>query len=251
MASSAELDDLMEQSIRDFRREPAFFRALLDATVYAHAPLSDQSERLRLVMFKSPDDSQLVIPVFTDEGKAEFAARGNVRIVSMTGRTLFDVTRGAVVMINPNDARCTLYPEEIAELLASGTIAPIQKSQFQENETRCYKLDQVPRLLAKALEKTLPGIRTVEVAYVAGLKWQQPDHPDSLLIALGGNADKTEQEVRATATALHLAVERLDRPVDMVHFDMSQAQPEWIRRLGLKPVYRRRLGQPMSVSKYN
>lgn len=251
MVSSAALDDLMEQSIRDFRKEPAFFRALLDATVYAHAPLDDQSERLRLVMFKSPDDGQLVIPVFTDEGKAEFAARGNARIVSMTGRTLFDVTRGAVVMINPNDVRCTLYPEEIAELLATGTLAPFEKSQFQENETSCYKLDQVPRLLAKALKKALAGIRTVEVAYVAGLRWQQSDHPDSLLIALGGNADKAEREVRATATALHLAIERLGRPVDMVHFDGCQALPEWIHRLGLKPVYRRRLGQPMPVSKYN
>ncbi|HKZ11459.1 MAG TPA: SseB family protein [Rhodanobacteraceae bacterium] len=251
MASTTTLDDLMEQSIRDFRKEPAFFRALLEATVYTHAPLNEESERLRLVMFKSPDDGDLVIPVFTDKGKAEFAARGNVRIVSMTGRALFDVTRGTAVMINPNDARCTLYPEEISELLASGTITPIQKSQFQENETRFYKLDQVPRQLAKALKRTLPGIRTVEVAYVAGLKWQQPDHPDSLLIAFGGNADKAEQEVRAAATALHLAIERLDRPVDMVHFDRCQTLPEWIRRLGLKPVYRRRLGQTMPVSKYN
>lgn len=29
---------------------------------YAHAPLDDASERLRLVMFKSPDDGELVIP---------------------------------------------------------------------------------------------------------------------------------------------------------------------------------------------
>jgi len=124
MNSPDSLDNLMEQSIQDFRKEPAFFRALLDATVYAHAPLNDASERLRLVMFKSPDDGELVVPVFTDESKAEFAARGNVRIVSLIGRTLFEITRGAILMLNPNDARCTLYPEEISELLASGTIAP-------------------------------------------------------------------------------------------------------------------------------
>lgn len=245
------LDDLMEQSIQDFRKEPDFFRALLDATVYAHAPLNDSSERLRLVMFKSPDDGELVVPVFTDEAKAEFAARGNVRIVSMTGRALFEIIQGAAVMINPNDARCTLYPEEIGELLASGTIAPIQKSQFQDDGTQCYKLRQVPRLLAKALKKSLPEIWTVEVAYVAGLKWQQTDRPDSLLIGLGGRADRADREVRAAATALHRTFERLGRPVDMVHFDSSQAKPDWVRHLGLKPVYRRRLGQPAPVSQFN
>jgi len=251
MASSAALDTLMEQSIRDFRKEPEFFRALLDAIVYAHAPLDDQSERLRLVMFKSPDDGELVIPVFTDEGKAEFAARGNVRIVSMTGRTLLEITRGAVVMINPNDARCTLYPEEIGELLASGTIAPVQHDEFRANETQCYKLDRVPRLLARTLKKSLPGLPTIDVAYVAGLRWQQEDRPDSLLIALGGRPDKAEREVRATATALHHAIEELGLLVDMIHFNSRQAKPDWIRRLGLTPVYRRRLGQPVTVSKYN
>lgn len=251
MISSKALDDLMERSLRDFREEPAFFRALLDATVYAHAPLTSPSDRLHLVMFKSPDDGALVIPVFTDEVKAEFAARGNVHVVSMTGRTLFEISRGAAVMINPNDARCTLYPEEISELLVSGDVAPIQKDQFHENETRCYKLDQVPPLLKKALKKSLREIRTVEVAYVAGLQWKQADHPDSLLIGLGGRADRADREVRAAATALHRTFEQINRLVDMVHFDSSQAKPDWVRRLGLKPVYRRRLGTPAPASKYN
>ena len=251
MNSSDSLDDLMEQSIRDSRKEPAFFRTLLDATVYAHAPLNDSSEKLRLVMFKSPDDGELVIPVFTDEAKAEFAARGNVRIVSLTGRTLFDITRGAIVMINPNDARCTLYPEEICELLASGSIAPIQKDQFEENGTRCYKLDKLPQPLTKALKKSLPNIRGVEIAYVAGLKWRQPNLPDSVVIALGGHPDRAEREVRAVATALHRTIEALDQPVDVVHFDSNGTQPAWIRQLGLKPVYRRRFGPPMPMSKFN
>lgn len=245
------LDDLMEQSIQDFRKEPDFFRALLDATVYAHAPLNDSSEHLRLVMFKSPDDGEPVVPVFTDEAKAEFAARGNVRIVPLTGRTLFEITRGAILMLNPNDARCTLYPEEIGELLASGTIASVQKGQFQENETRCYKLDKVPRALTKALKKSLPHILGIEVAYVAGLKWRQEDHPDSVVIALGGRADRAEREVRATVTALHRALGEPSLPMDLVHFDSRQAKPDWIRRLKLVPVCRRRLGQPMPVSKYN
>jgi len=240
----------MQRSIEDFREEPAFFRAMLEATLYAHAPL-ERSERLRLVMFKSPDDGEYVVPVFTDEAKAKFAARGNVRVVAMMGRSLLNVTQGAVVMLNPNDARCTIYPEEISELLASGTLTPIQRLQFRENETRCYKLDKMPQSLKKALKKSLSDIQGVELAYVAGVRWQQADLPDSLLIALGGHPDRAEHEVRASAAALRHAIEDLAQPVDMIHFDSGQVPPEWIHRLGLTPVYRRRLGQPRPTSKHN
>lgn len=245
------LNELMEQSIRDFRKEPEFFRALLDATVYAHAPFNDTSERLRLVMFKSPDDGELVVPVFTDEAKAEFAARGNVRIVPLTGRILLEITRGAILMLNPNDARCTLYPEEINELLANGTVVPVSKDQFEENGTRCYKLDKLPQPLTNALKKSLPDIQGIEIAYVAGLKWRKPKLPDSVVIALGGHPDKSERETRAVATALHRTIDALNQPVDLIHFDCNGAKPKWIRKLGLKPVYRRRLGPPTPVSKFN
>lgn len=251
MISLEELNRLMDASLGDSRKEPEFFRALLGAILYAHVPLNDDSERLRLVMFTSPVDHALTIPVFTDKAKAEFAARGNVRIVSMPGRLLFEATQGASLTINPNDNWCTLYPEEISELLATGTVAPIQHDQFEEGEAACFKLSRVPPSLVKALRKSLTTIRSVEFAYVAGIKWRQADRPDSLVIALGGGTHSAEREVRATATALHALFERLNQPVEMLHFDSTGAKPDWIQQLGLKPVYRRRADQLQSASRYN
>jgi hypothetical protein len=170
----------------------------------------------------------------------------------MPGRTLFDISRGAAVMINPNDARCTLYPEEISELLTTGTVAHVRKDRIREGEAQYFKLDKVPPILAKAMKKVLPDIRSVELAYVMGLKWHEAERPDSLLIVLGGCPDRAEREVRALATALHRTFQELDEAVEVIHFDGRQAKPEWIRRLKLVPVYRRRLGHPMPVSnKYN
>jgi len=249
-ALATELDRLIEAAAKNPGREPELFQTLLDATMYAHTPIDDTSKRVRLVMFKSPDDGSYVVPVFTDKAKAEFAARGNVRLVEATGREMLQATRGATVMINPNDVRCTLYPEEIGELLASGTIAPIQKDYFEEGQTQCFRLPKMPTALAKAMKKSLPDIHGVEVAYVAGLKWQGADRPDSLLIALGGRADLEDREARATASALHRVIQQLNQPVDIVHFDSRHAKPGWITHLGLKPVYRRRLNQPTPGGKY-
>lgn len=250
-ASVIGLDSLIEAAAKDPSREPELFRTLLDATMYAHSPIGDKSERLRLVMFKSPDDGSYVVPFFTDKVKAEFAARGNVRLVEGRGRELLEITRGATVMINPNDVRCTLYPEEIGALLANGTIAPIWKDEVREGEARYFKLGKVPPVLAKAMKKVLPGIRGVEIAYVVGLKWQAADRPDSLLIVLGGHPDRADREIRALVVAMHRTFQKLDKAVEMIHFDGRQTKPEWIRRLKLVPVYRRRLGPPAPISKYN
>jgi len=249
--SAIGLDRLIEAAAKDPSRELELFQTLLGATMYAHSPIDDKSERLRLVMFKSPDDGSYVVPVFTDKAKAEFAARGKMRLVEGTGREILEITRGATVMINPNDARCTLYPEEISELLATGVVAPVRKHQVREGEAQYFKLAKVPPVLARAMKKALPDIRSVELAYVMGLKWQEAERPDSLMIVLGGCPDKAEREVRALVTALYRTFQELGEAVDVIHFDGRQSKPEWIRRLKLVPVYRRRLGQPISVSKYN
>lgn len=251
MITAEELNRLQDASVANPDREPEFFRALLDATLYAHTPLHDDSPRLRFVMFSHPIDHALTIPVFTDRAKADFAARDKVRVVSIPGRLLLEATRGASLTINPNDTWCTLYPEEISDLLATDNIAPIRKFQVEENEARAFRLDKIPSPLIKALRKSLPKLADVKVAYVAGIRWQQPNCPDSLLIVLGGSAHGAEREVRATTTMLQPIFERLNKSVDMQHFNAADPTPDWIRALGLKSVYRRRAGVSMRVSPYN
>lgn len=242
-----ELDRLMEAAAQDARREPEFFRALLDAVLYAHVPIDDKfaqmgdgANRVRLVMFKSPDDGTLVIPVFTDEGKAEWAARGGVRVLAVTGREFLEGTRGATLMFNPNDHRFTLYPEETAALLADSTLPPIERDKLEENQARTYKLPRPPAALVTALKTALPSVPGIELAYIAGVKWKDPDRRDSVLVALLGRPGSEEREARATAIAMQQAMERLNLPIDIMHFDSNEPKPAWITHLGLKPVYRRR-----------
>lgn len=247
MITPEELNRLLEASVSNPTTEPEFFRALLDATLYAHTPLHDDSPRLRFVMFSHPIDHALTIPVFTDAAKADFAARGKVRIVSIPGRLLFEVTNGSSLTINPNDTWCTIYPEEISELLATGSIVPVRKFRLEENEASIFRLDKIPAPLIKALRKSLPKLADVKVVYVAGMRWRQPNCPDSLVVVLGGSAHGAEREVRATATMLQPIFERLNQSVDMQHFNGADSTPNWIRALGLKPVYRRRAGTSTRV----
>lgn len=256
-ATKTGLDRLFEAAAHDSSREPEFFRALLDAHLYAHAPLHDQFEsvegrstRVRLVMFKNPDTGTLVIPVFTDRVKAEFAARGNVRLVEAVGREMLEGMRGATVMLNPNDVRCTLYPEEISALLANEHLPQFEADKTEEGQARIFKLPKVPEPLVKALREALPAIPGVERAYLAGVQWQEPGRPDSVLVALVGPLRDREHSARATIVALRVVIERWKLLVDVMHFDHSKPDPEWIAHLRLKPVYRRRQG-PVKASPLN
>jgi len=164
------------------------------------------------------------------------------------GRELFNLARGATLMLNPNDARCTLYPEEIERLLRDGTVALVQKWKVEKDgEGQIYKLEPSPRALVKVLRIVLPGIRSVETAYIAGIRWPKGDQPDSLLIALGGDAKAAERSIRAVATALYEQVEKSERPVDVTHFDSRKATPAWVDGFCLKPVYKRRSTKPLPV----
>lgn len=124
MGSESYLDQIIEQAARNPSLEPLFLRALLDAPLYVHLPLSDDSGRLRIVQFTRPDGIA-VIPVFTGVDKAETAAQGAVRVARVRGRELLEGTRGATLMLNPNDVSTTLYPEEIALLLDEGVNADL------------------------------------------------------------------------------------------------------------------------------
>lgn len=207
MIPLGQLDRLMEASLKDPGAEPVFFRALLSAIVFVHAPIGEESGRFRVVLFKSPDDGKLVIPVFTDMAKAQRAAHGNVRIIAINCRTLLETTAGTPIMLNPNDARCTLYPEEVRQLLRDGTVPVIQKFDLApDGGVEVVSPSSIPHILVKSLKLELPRIRSVTEAYIAGIRWPAANQPESLVIAVGGNTSDADQNARAVISVLYAKI---------------------------------------------
>lgn len=252
MISTEEIERLMQLSFTDPFKEPEFFRALLSATVFVHSPVNEPTDRRQFVLFKNPDDGQYVIPVFTSNSKAEAAAGPTVKIVAMSGRELMTMTRGTALMLNPNDTRCILYPEEVERLLRDGTIPAFQKHQLEESgDAAIVKPVDVPRSLILSLKKSLTTIPMVEVAYVAGIRLPA-GAPTGLLVALGCNASEGERSVRAVATALQTTAAALTRAIDITYFPCGGKRPSWISELNMKPVYKRRgSGMARPTSRFN
>jgi len=234
MISERELERRLELARQNRNLEPAFFRCLLDAVVYAHAPVSDDHPRLRLIQFKHPDGFY-ALPFFTSHAKALFAAGSTARLIELTGRELFEGTPGATFMLNPNDGGCVLYPEEIVALLESGTVARVETFNL-EAETPFLVMDDAdpPAWLLLSLMTLYDGMPFVEVAYL--LKVAPSEHPEqhTFLIAVGVAQEHAERVARATITMLQSTVNAATLPLDLTSFDPAQGLPEYLRHPGVE-----------------
>lgn len=234
MISEKELERRLELARQNRELETAFFRCLLDARVYAHAPVSDDHPRLRLLQFRHPDGFHAV-PFFTSLEKARPPAGITAKIVPLQGRQFLELTQGATVMLNPNDGGCVLYPEEVSALLKSGTVARVEKLDLQA-DTPFLVLDEAnpPTWLLVALAALYEGLAFVELAYL--LKVAPPEHPDqhTFLIALGVVPEHAERAARATITMLQSAVNKAELPLDLTAFDPSQGLPEYLCQPGVE-----------------
>jgi len=238
MVKSGELKRLVERAITDSRETPPFFRALLDAVVYAHIPISDDSGRSRFVQFSRPDNGEVVLPFFIDESEAYATAGDSRRVVALQGRVLLHHTLGATLMLDPNGLRCVLYPEEIRELLSSGRVAELDVEMIEEGRQMALgPVDSVPDWLEPILSRILPDLPFVENAYL--LITAQPEDPEklTLLILLGVAPAYAERSWRAIATALQAQSAELELPIDMISYDPSEGPPELLKDIAVAPVY--------------
>lgn len=115
--------------------EQAFYKALTEATVYAHVPAEPTPpDRIRFIQCMRPDNGQTVLPFFSDRGQAETAGNGTAAIVAMAGRRLFELTRGATLMLNPNRDQLTFYPPEIGALLEGRSLGLFTRESLEADE---------------------------------------------------------------------------------------------------------------------
>ncbi|WP_430390919.1 SseB family protein [Dyella sp. 20L07] len=107
----------------------------MEATLYAHIPRKRVPGRLCFCQFIHPEDGRTLLPIFTDKATATWAANGKVWVLAMRARTLLELTLGAILVLNPNEERCILYPEEIVVLLDQGALPAFSAEIFSEPET--------------------------------------------------------------------------------------------------------------------
>lgn len=227
--SQAELDRLLTLALEHIEHHEPFFRALLDATVYAQLPLSNDSGRIRFIQFNSPDDGRPLLPFFTDLDKALAVGRTDVRILALRGRTLLQHTLGATLVMNPNDRRSILYPEETRALLETGRIAQVWTEQITEARTVALRApSRAPRWLIEKLKESQSLLPFVVAAYL--VESSPPDDLKKAELRLALAVAKTDAERAVRAITVHLGprLAKLRAPLTMITYEPTESRPEWL-----------------------
>lgn len=206
----------------------AFFKTLLDATVYAHVPAEPPPEgRVRFIQFVRPDNRQTVLPFFSDRQQAEVAAAGKVGIVAMAGRKLFELTRGATLMLNPNLDRVTLYPPEVSALLQGRTLGGIAKETLEAEEEVGVCLPSVPTdALVLALRGLYEREPSVRAAYLVEVHRGPDDSDVFLLLTVVVSTGHNERIVQLTTLEIDSLSPPSSLPVTMTCVLPDESLPD-------------------------
>lgn len=230
MTTRLQLQSLLTTVRNNPLTEPQFFEALLDATVYAHVPVHQVPGRLRFIQFIRPDNGQTVLPFFSDQARAQFASSDDVSIIAMDARQLFELTRGATLMLDPNDDRAVLYPEEISALLSGKPLAAFSMERLAEPETVGVRAPTVPiEALTSTLKVYCEAEPDVTAAYIAEVLRGQDYKDASLWVAIAAAGQVTERIYRTSMQRVQPLLFDLALPLLMTVIDPDEGSTPFYR----------------------
>jgi hypothetical protein len=208
--------------------QEAVFKALLDATVYAHVPVESPPEGvMRFIQFVRPDNGLTVLPFFSDRTQAEQPQRKDVSIVTMSGRRLFELTRGATLMLNPNLDQIALYPPEITALLEGKELGYFARHTLDKQTSVGACLPSVP---TGDLDVTLRGLfeeeQTVRAAYLVEVHRYDEDAEVFLLATIVAGPSHHERLLQLVALALKTHSTNLELPLSLLFVAPDAPLPE-------------------------
>lgn len=244
--SKNELETLLEQAATEPAHRPAFFRTLLESTVWVPGTAAEEGEAvvadsaLELQHWEK-DDGTSVIPFFTSLDALQQAVEDEQAFVVMPVRTLFEMTLGETLFLNaklPTGKEFT--PREISHLVGVEE-SPLSQQEVLEGGTALLlsEVTEPPAQMVDSLTTLFKTLKTVKRAYLCTLK-EKADEPSNLLIGIeaDGDIDAIIQAAGSVATDTLPG----DEPIDICqvvegekgisHFMMAHITPFYERRWG-------------------
>ena len=240
-----ELETLLEKAATEHAHRPAFFSALLEATVWVPGSAADgeqivEDSALDLQHWEK-DDGTSVIPFFTSLEALQQAVEDEQSFVVMQVRTLFAMTLGETLYLNAKlPTGKEFAPREISHLLgAEGSPLTTQTVLEGGESLLLSEVAEPPAQMVDSLTTLFKTLKTVKRAFLCSIK-DSADAPANLLIGIEAEGD-IEEIIQATGS---VATDTLvgDEPIDICqvvegergisHFMIAHITPFYEKRWG-------------------
>lgn len=240
-----ELETLLEQAATEPAHRPAFFRTLLESTVWVPGTAAEggqvaEDSALDLQHWEKEDGTS-VIPFFTSLEALQRAVNKEQAFVVMPVRALFEMTLGDTLFLNARlPAGKEFTPREISHLMDKEGDPLSTQTVLEGGATLLLsEVAEPPAQMVDSLTTLFKSLKTVRRAFLCSIK-EQADARPNLLIGLEAEGD-IEAIIQATGT---VAMDTLpgDEPVDVClvaegdkgvgHFMLAHITPFYEKRWG-------------------
>jgi len=249
-----ELETLLEQAATEPAYRPAFFRTLLDSTVWVPGNAAEGEavveESALDIQHWEKDDGTSVIPFFTSIAALQQAVDDEQAFVVMPARTLFEMTLGETLFLNaklPTGKEFT--PREISHLVGEEG-SPLSQQEVLEGGTALLlsEVAEPPAQMVDSLTTLFKSIKTVKRAFICSIK-EQADAQANLLIGIEAEGD-IEEIIHAAGS---VATDTLpgDEPIDICQVAEGEKGISHFMLAHITPFYERRWGSFLRDFKTN
>lgn len=227
--SESQLEQLFQRAHASHISEAEFYTRLMQAMVYVHVPVYDDCKNVRLIQFRHPSGFD-VIPLFTSAERCARAGSNAVEALRLPCIDLLNATRGATLMINPNDGGPLLYPEEIAVLLEKGTLETFEKLD-QAGSCDVRPAMNPPDNIVDALRAGATSTTFIKDVYLLEKREAGSDET-MLFVYVGACTTHLERAARHMIQVLQNLSPPPQVAIDVAVYDTTQAPPEFLKHIG-------------------
>lgn len=199
-----ELEILLEKAATEPGHRPAFFRTLLEATVWVPGAAAEgepvAEDSVLDLQHWEKDDGTSVIPFFTSLQALQEVVKDEQSFVAMPVRTLFAMTLGETLYLNAKlPTGKEFSPREISHLLGEEGSPLSSQTVLEGGESLLLsEVAEPPAQMVDSLTTLFKTLKTVKRAFLCSIK-DSADAPANLLIGIEAEGD-IEEIIQATGS---------------------------------------------------
>ncbi|HBV38352.1 MAG TPA: enhanced serine sensitivity protein SseB [Erwinia sp.] len=232
------LEEVLKLAATEPAHRPEFFTLLMDASVWVPGESVEQADAQ--LQHWEKDDGTSIIPFFTSEQALQQAVTAEQSFLVMPVRTLFAMTQGETLFLNPKlPVGKEFSPGEISSLLGKEGNALSQQTVLEGGTSLLLsEIAEPPAQTIASLTELFAKHKEVRRAWVAHIK-EAADAQPNLLIGIEADGDIETIIQAAGSVATDTLLE--DEPVDICevvdndsisHFFTAHLTPFYERRWG-------------------
>jgi len=198
-----ELEKALHKAAADNTQAPAFYEELMESKVFIlgkpeENPDSgkftlEEEQALIIQHWERETDNSPVVPFFTSLQMLQQAIKDDEPYLELPTTSLFQLTMGAPLVLNPNsEFGMEFEPEDVAVLLDTDLMDNNEHVLEEETEVLLGIPSEIPSGFSTILSDLFSKHPQIETAYIGTIQIPEDDDIEHLMVGLKGKGDLSE-----------------------------------------------------------